>query len=78
MIVEDVLKVMRSHLPELRELGVQRIGVFGSTATGTATPGSDIDVKDTDAHVMKDSEAQVGDLMGKILEAGMKEASNDK
>ena len=44
MIVEDVLKILRNHLSELRELGVQRIGVFGSTATGTATPDSDIDV----------------------------------
>jgi hypothetical protein len=32
----------------------------------------------TYGHVMKEIGAQVADIVGKILEAGMKEASNDR
>jgi hypothetical protein len=37
-----------------------------------------IQTADTYAHVMKDSEAKVGDMMGRVLEAGMNEAANGK
>ncbi len=33
---------------------------------------------DTYTHVMQESEAEVADIMGKILDGGIREASNDK
>ena len=40
----DPLELIESHADELRALGVQRIGVFGSFAKGEATAKSDVDV----------------------------------
>jgi uncharacterized protein len=41
---EDVLSILTRHRPELQRLGVRRAAVFGSTARGTATESSDIDI----------------------------------
>ena len=39
----QILKVLQSKQPELRRLGVRRLGLFGSTVRGEATPASDLD-----------------------------------
>lgn len=41
---EDVLRVLREHRSELENLGVRRIGLFGSVVRGGAGPDSDVDV----------------------------------
>lgn len=42
---EEILKVLRTELPYLRErFRVRRIGLFGSYARGGQEPGSDIDI----------------------------------
>lgn len=41
---EDVLSVLRAHKTELRALGVDRLGLFGSFRNGTAGPQSDVDL----------------------------------
>lgn len=38
------LEVIEAHAPELRALGVHRLGVFGSYARGEERPDSDVDV----------------------------------
>ena len=40
----DPLALIEAHAVELRALGAQRIGVFGSFARGKATAESDVDV----------------------------------
>ena len=40
----DPLALIEAHADELRSLGAQRIGVFGSFAKGEATEESDVDV----------------------------------
>ncbi len=40
----DPLTLIEAHETELRALGAQRIGVFGSFARGEATAESDVDV----------------------------------
>ena len=40
---EDVLKVLREHMDEIRQFGVKRIGIFGSVVRGDAGKDSDID-----------------------------------
>ena len=40
----DPLALIEAHAAELRTLGAQRIGVFGSFARAEATPESDVDV----------------------------------
>ncbi|MGE0825251.1 MAG: nucleotidyltransferase family protein [Candidatus Binatia bacterium] len=40
----DPLALIEKHAAELRDLGAQRIGVFGAFARGEATAESDIDV----------------------------------
>ena len=40
----DPLALIEAHAAELRALGAQRIGVFGSFARGEATAESDVDV----------------------------------
>jgi predicted nucleotidyltransferase len=44
MNVAEVLAVLRAHEAELRERGVARAALFGSTARGEATSGSDLDL----------------------------------
>jgi predicted nucleotidyltransferase len=42
---EEVINLLREHYPALAaEYGIQRLGVFGSFARGTATAASDVDV----------------------------------
>lgn len=42
---KSVIEVLRGEMPYLAsEYGVERIGVFGSHATGQATEASDVDV----------------------------------
>ena len=38
------LSLIEEHAAELRNLGAQRIGVFGSFAKGVGTPESDVDI----------------------------------
>ena len=40
----EVITILKSYESELRELGVRRLSVFGSTARATATETSDVDV----------------------------------
>jgi predicted nucleotidyltransferase len=43
--LDDVLRTLRLHLPELRERhGVRTLGVFGSYARGEQRPRSDLDL----------------------------------
>ena len=41
---DDILRVLREHAGELRSLGVQRIGLYGSFARGESRDASDIDL----------------------------------
>ncbi len=40
---ESILKTLKAHLPELREMGVKKMYVFGSVARGEDNP-HDVDV----------------------------------
>jgi len=40
----EILEILRTGAPRLRELGVKHISLFGSTARGTQRPDSDIDL----------------------------------
>ncbi len=44
MTSESIMQFLREHKPVLQEMGVQRIGLFGSFAKGTQRPDSDIDI----------------------------------
>jgi len=51
---DAVLAILRAHEASLRQRGVKRAALFGSTARGEATAGSDIDIMieiDPAAHV---------------------------
>ncbi|NPV02973.1 MAG: nucleotidyltransferase family protein [Brevinematales bacterium] len=41
---EEILSILHAHRGELRELGLKRIGVFGSSARNEASEDSDIDM----------------------------------
>jgi predicted nucleotidyltransferase len=41
---EEVLAILREHLPEIRALGVSSLAIFGSFARDEARPDSDVDV----------------------------------
>ncbi len=41
---DDILKALRERAPELRSLGVRRIGLYGSFARGESRETSDIDL----------------------------------
>ena len=41
---KEIVQRMRSSQEEIEALGVQRIGLFGSFATGKQTPESDVDI----------------------------------
>ncbi|MDQ3398517.1 MAG: nucleotidyltransferase family protein [Deinococcota bacterium] len=40
----DILAVLHRHAPQLRTLGVRRLGLFGSFVRGEATKQSDVDI----------------------------------
>ena len=40
----EILEILRTAAPHLRELGVKHLTLFGSTARGTQLPDSDIDL----------------------------------
>jgi uncharacterized protein len=42
--LQQVLATLQEHMSEFQDLGVRRLGVFGSVAQGEASPGSDIDI----------------------------------
>ncbi|MDB5454573.1 MAG: nucleotidyltransferase [Caulobacter sp.] len=44
MTLDEALAKLRAAKPLLDRYGVQRVGVFGSTARGEAGPNSDVDV----------------------------------
>lgn len=44
MTLDEALTKLRAAKPLLDRYGVARVGVFGSTARGEATPDSDVDV----------------------------------
>jgi hypothetical protein len=42
---DETLQLLQSHKAELvKQFGVIRLGLFGSTARDTASPGSDVDI----------------------------------
>ena len=41
---DAALAIIKAHAPELRELGVLSVSLFGSTARDEAAEGSDVDV----------------------------------
>ncbi len=41
---DEILVRMRDHEPQLRELGVRRLGLFGSFVRGQQAPASDVDL----------------------------------
>ena len=41
---EHVIAKLRAHERELKEAGIVRLSLFGSTARGDAGPGSDVDL----------------------------------
>ena len=41
---EDAIATLRAHEGELRERGIVRLSLVGSTARGQARPGSDVDL----------------------------------
>lgn len=41
---DDILSILRAHRRELETLGIRSLRLFGSTARGEATPGSDVDL----------------------------------
>ncbi len=43
LTVEHIRNVLEQHLADLEQLGVRRLGVFGSVTRGDTTPESDID-----------------------------------
>jgi predicted nucleotidyltransferase len=63
------LEVIEAHAPELKALGVQRLGVFGSFARGEERPDSDVDVYLEFAPGMKtyDNFYAVGELLEALL-----------
>ncbi len=44
LTAEQILAFLESHAAALREMGVVRIGLFGSYARGDQRPGSDVDL----------------------------------
>ena len=44
MMRDEAIRRLREHEAELRKLGVDRLYMFGSTARGTASPDSDVDL----------------------------------
>ena len=43
--LEEILRILQAHLPELREhYGVRSLGVFGSYVRGEQRPRSDLDL----------------------------------
>jgi len=41
---DEVLRQLSGHLPQLNQLGVLSLAVFGSIARNEAHPGSDVDI----------------------------------
>jgi predicted nucleotidyltransferase len=41
---EQILKILRDHEAELRDLGAEHVSLFGSVARGEAAPASDVDL----------------------------------
>ncbi len=41
---QDIIDLLKENSPKLHELGVKRIGIFGSFVTGTQTAKSDVDL----------------------------------
>ena len=41
---KEVLTIIRNHQKEIRDLGVRRCGLFGSSVRGQTTEQSDIDI----------------------------------
>ena len=41
---EHVIKMLRAHERQLKESGIVRLSLFGSTARGDAGPNSDVDL----------------------------------
>jgi predicted nucleotidyltransferase len=40
----QAIAILKRHERELRALGIEQLSLFGSTARGTATEGSDVDI----------------------------------
>ena len=68
----EPLETLRAHRAALAELGVLKLGVFGSYARGEARPDSDVDVLvELDEHTFDrymDLKLYLEDLLGKRVD----------
>ncbi len=60
---EKILETIRNNKPQFSNLGVVRIGLFGSYAKGTALPGSDVDILVELSHADWDSLCIIWDTL---------------
>ena len=44
MVCDEIIDVLRRHMPEIKALGVAELAVFGSCVRGEERPGSDVDI----------------------------------
>lgn len=64
---EQILDLVRMHGPELRRLGVRRLGLFGSAARGEATETSDLDFLVEFDRKMFDAYMDVKELLQRLF-----------
>ena len=44
MVIDDILQTIKKHIPDLMNLSLQKIGVFGSVTRYTASSANEIDI----------------------------------
>jgi len=65
MKTEDAVSIIKSISSSLRDLGVKRVSIFGSTARGDARDDSDVDllIEFSEGHKSFDSFMDVADVL---------------
>lgn len=64
----SVIEKLREHAPELRQAGLAHVRVFGSTARGDRTEGSDVDLLVEFDAGMRQTLVTVGSLQTRLSE----------
>ena len=78
--VEELIRVIREHLPDLRErYGVESLGIFGSYARGEQREDSDLDVlveffRTPDLFEFVALKHELSDILGINVDLVMKDA----